>query len=190
MIEALKGWIISIVCTVIFVTIVELILPKGSIKKYVKLATGLLIMLVILAPIFNLISDSGAIEQKILSYTSSLSEYKKVDTKKAQEEFKNKTKETLVAGLKESISEDIKLKTGKNYSVVSIELENAKNELNFDGIKSVSLKKAEDKDKVVTVDKIEIGEGTKAENSEKDKEVLKVLEDDFGIKDSNVNFIK
>lgn len=189
MIEALKGWIISVVTTVIFITIIEIILPSGSIKKYVKLATGLLIMLVILSPIFKLINNSSSLEEQILSYSSSIADYKEVDTKKAQEEFKEKTKETLVAGLKKSICDEIKNKTGKEYTVTSIELSKAKNDFDFDGIKSITLKKSVGKDEVVTVDKIEIGE-TSEKGVEREEDVLRVLKSDFNVKDTEVKFIK
>lgn len=188
MMEALKGWIISIVSTVIFVTIIEIILPDGSIKKYVKLATGLLIMVVVLSPILKLVANSSGIEQSISSYVSSMSEYKSVDTKKASEDFKEKTRETFVAGLKSSIEEEIKSKTGKDYVVENIKLKTAENEFGFDEIKSLDIKKVKGKDEIHPVSKVEIGKTSKSESQPRDKEVLKVLKDGFNIKDTEVNF--
>lgn len=187
----LKEWIISVVTTVIFITIIELILPEGSIKKYVKLATGLLIMVAVLSPIFKILSDNISLNERISSYTSYISSYNQVDTKKANEEFKKKTRDTLIASLKENIPKEIKNKTGKEYVVIDLKLKKAKNDFDFDGIEYIEIKKVPKKEEIVTVDKIEIGEGSKTkQNATVENDVLKVLEKDFNVKGTGVKFVK
>lgn len=189
--EYLKDWIMSVVTTVIFITILELILPEGSIKKYVKLATGLLIMVAVLSPIFKIFSDNVSLNERISSYTANLSSYSKVDTKKANEEFKKKTKEAFVVSLKESIQKEIKNKTNKEYIVAELKIREAKNELDFDGIQYIEIKKVPKKEEVVTVEKVEIGEGSKTKQTvQRENDVLKVLEEDFNIKGTEVKFVK
>ncbi|GAA0177223.1 stage III sporulation protein AF [Clostridium sediminicola] len=52
--DYLESWIISICTAVFFITAVEMILPKNSIKKYAKLTLGLILVTVILNPIIKL----------------------------------------------------------------------------------------------------------------------------------------
>lgn len=191
MLDALKTWIISVVTTVIFVTVVEIILPEGSIKKYVKLATGLLVMIAVLSPIFKIISSNVNLSEKISSYTSSIASTNKVDIEKANEDFKKKTKEAFKNTLKENIEKDIKEKTGKAYSVVNIQLKKEKNELDFAAVDNIEVRKLSDNNKVVPVDKVQIGENSNIkEEVQREKDVLKVLENDFNIKNTDVKFVK
>ncbi|KMT21344.1 stage III sporulation protein AF [Clostridium cylindrosporum] len=190
MMDALKGWITSVVATVIIITIVELILPEGNIKKYVKLATGLLVMVAVLSPLFKILVGDFSLNEKISSYSEAISSYSKVDTKKAHEEFKTKTREAFKTSLKENISKEIKSKTGKDYIVTSIELKNDKNELDFKGIKWVEVKKSS-QGEVVTVNKVQIGDDSKPKDEvPREKDVLKVLEDSFNVKGAEVKFIR
>ncbi|MEG0371997.1 MAG: stage III sporulation protein AF, partial [Clostridium sp.] len=74
---------------------VELIIPKGNINKYVRLGTGLLVMVVVLSPIFKILNNNFNLEEGINSYTKSISAYEGVDTKKAQDKFKKSTQESF-----------------------------------------------------------------------------------------------
>jgi stage III sporulation protein AF len=54
----MKGWIINIVTTMVFVAFVEVLLPGGNMRKYVNLVIGLLVMLVIISPLIHLSAGS------------------------------------------------------------------------------------------------------------------------------------
>lgn len=69
--DYLETWIISICTAVFFITAVEMILPKNSIKKYAKLALGLILVTVILNPIIKLFDKEYDLEV----YSRQASEY-------------------------------------------------------------------------------------------------------------------
>lgn len=53
MIKFLSNWIEGIVIAVIIASIFEMLLPKGNIKKYVKIVLGIYIVFNIISPFFN-----------------------------------------------------------------------------------------------------------------------------------------
>ena len=54
MIELLKPWVINIVVITIFVIIADIILPEGSIKRYVRVIIGIFVLLAIIQPLINI----------------------------------------------------------------------------------------------------------------------------------------
>ena len=53
MLDFLKGWIEGIVVAVIVVSIFEMIIPNGNIKKYIKVVLGIYIVFCIISPFVN-----------------------------------------------------------------------------------------------------------------------------------------
>ena len=52
----LGDWVKNIVITMIFVTIVEIMMPSGSTRKYISLVIGLMVMFVIINPFLTLMA--------------------------------------------------------------------------------------------------------------------------------------
>lgn len=65
MVEFLKNWSLQIVIVTLFVTFIELILPNGSTKNYVKIITGLLLIIVIVNPFINIFNTDINIDKEI-----------------------------------------------------------------------------------------------------------------------------
>jgi stage III sporulation protein AF len=59
MISKINAWAQSIIIAVMISIIIEMLLPNGSNKKYVKVISGLYILYIIVSPIFNLDIDSS-----------------------------------------------------------------------------------------------------------------------------------
>jgi len=60
--EIIRNWIVAITVAILIGAMLETLLPDSSIKKYVKLAIGLAIIVIILAPVvgfFNGQTDVG-----------------------------------------------------------------------------------------------------------------------------------
>lgn len=55
MIAYLGGWIQQIVLLILMATFLDLLLPNNSMRRYVKMVVGLLIILVILSPVLDLL---------------------------------------------------------------------------------------------------------------------------------------
>ncbi|HEY4551908.1 MAG TPA: stage III sporulation protein AF [Bacillaceae bacterium] len=54
--DHLAGWVVNIIVFLMLAMIVDMLLPDSSMKKYVKLVTGLLLVAIILNPLFTLLS--------------------------------------------------------------------------------------------------------------------------------------
>ena len=57
MMEALRSWLVSVVCTAMTVSVAESIAPPGGLKKIVSLMGGFLILLVLVKPLEDLKTD-------------------------------------------------------------------------------------------------------------------------------------
>ena len=60
MISSISSWAEQIIITVIIATILEMILPKGNSKKYIKTVIGIYILYTIISPIITYISRRRA----------------------------------------------------------------------------------------------------------------------------------
>lgn len=97
MLDRISDLVGTIVIIIVLATFLDLIVPEGSIKGYVKLFIGLLILLTILNPIVSLLDSELAYEPEMIFEAKS-----PVDTKR-------KTPEDIVARGKKLKEEDIKL---------------------------------------------------------------------------------
>ncbi len=74
MIDFFKGYIEELIYVAIFVIIIELILPKGNMKKYVYSVVSIIIILLLISPVINLNGETsikGAIDNVIETISKS-----------------------------------------------------------------------------------------------------------------------
>ena len=57
--ELIKGFITTLVTTLIFITAIELVGPDNSMKKYLKFVMGLILVAVLLNPIVKFFTEGG-----------------------------------------------------------------------------------------------------------------------------------
>ncbi len=62
MVEFLKGWIMNIAALVLFIVLVEMLLPSGRMKKYAGLVTGVILIIAIINPFIKLLGDKAKLE--------------------------------------------------------------------------------------------------------------------------------
>ncbi|MBE4910455.1 stage III sporulation protein AF [Bacillus luteolus] len=55
--EFLADWITNIILFILLATVVEMLLPNSSMQKYVKMVVGLLLIVIILTPLFQLLTQ-------------------------------------------------------------------------------------------------------------------------------------
>ena len=60
--DSLTRWIRDIVLLVLYITFLEMLVPSGTMRKYVKLATGLIIIFAMLHPILNMLGGGFDLE--------------------------------------------------------------------------------------------------------------------------------
>ena len=80
MIASIKTWVENIIIVVIISIIIEMILPEGNNKKYVKVVSGLYILYVIINPILGLKSTIDLSElTNLISNSETTETYSETD---------------------------------------------------------------------------------------------------------------
>lgn len=141
MILAIKNWCEGIIIAIIISIIVELLLPNGNNKKYVKVVSGIYIMFVILNPILEMLKYDINFENM----------FNFGETQQVTQTMSQDIKDIYVVGIKESIKQDIE-KLGYNVETLEILLDS-----NYENIEKIELKVELKEDKVKAVEKVEIG---------------------------------
>jgi stage III sporulation protein AF len=186
MADFLRNWITNITVIIIFIMFLETIIPNNSMKRYINVIVGLLIIVVVIKP-FVLVKDyAGAFNAEFLETTSYIeqsgdgadsTEISKFQQQKAVEIFEN--------NLKSRIAKIVDNSTGSEYEGVSVnlELERDFESKDFGGIKSIEVSVSKRKKEIIEVDKIRIGAkvGT-AEN----KNVINKDKAEYNLNDSRI----
>lgn len=119
MIEFLGNWTKNIVYVIIFVTILEILLPNNSMRKYIRVVAGLLIMVVILTPITQLFDQNVKI-QDVLS--KSYVEMEQMDIKNQKEALKEEQNEMTIKLYKEKIENQMKTQLEENVQGIDVDV--------------------------------------------------------------------
>lgn len=137
MVNFIITWAKGIIVAVIIASIIEMILPNGSSKKYIKMVIGVYVVFNIISPIINKVTNNSFSLESIIDvnkYTNQLESYE-VSTKKLDNNNENNIKEIYVSNLETDMKSKLE---DKGYIVNSISIEI--NEDDEYSIKSVNLK--------------------------------------------------
>ena len=173
MVEFLSSWAGNITVSVIIATIIEMILPEGKNRKYIKTVIGVYILFVILSPIITKISGQEIDMQNIFEgYETTAIEASSLNTEES-------IKEIYLSNLKTDITSKLKQ---RGYEVLKIQVEIEENYEKINKI-IVSLKKAENS----IIKKVEIGkqEAEKLTTSEI-KEIKEYLSTTYDVQEKNI----
>ena len=130
MIEWLNEWAQGIIVAVIIATIIELILPKGNSKKYVKVIVGIYILFTIISPVIAKVKGNELNVNEILDTKKFEKELEKSDSKISEKLESNNSrsiKDIYVSNLTTDIKNKLK---EKGYNVVSSSI-NVKDDKNY-----------------------------------------------------------
>ena len=182
MIKFINSWTQGIILAVIIATIIEIILPEGKNKKYVKTVIGVYILFTIIYPLINKFTKVN-INSLLENTTKQMSTYQennslKIDTdkyiedtyrKKVEEDIKNKANEKKLNII--SLNVYIETEDEKRYGMLNslvMKVEKCKinnkeeNNTSVNQIKEINISKAmqnnevaEKKDKTVTEKEID-----------------------------------
>lgn len=164
MIEHINTWAQRIIIVVIISAIIEMILPKGNTKKYIKTIIGTYIVFIIIYPIIEGITGNEISLNEIIESTYESKELEEISpTIDTNLYIENEYKETL----KKEITEAV---LNKNYTVNNVDIEiETKNESKYGEILEITLnitKNNENTNKKIEEININIGEYEK-ENKDK-----------------------
>lgn len=195
MIKFLSSWAQGIIVAVIIAALIELILPNGSSKKYVKVVIGMYILFTIVSPIIKKIGGRDADSNKILDvekYEQQLAKSDNAISQKFEDNNSRNIKDIYVSNLKADISEKLKekgykvatsiieVKDDENYTIEKITLEVIKND------------QKTEKNNEIVINTIEIGSTEKMKNEkqltdDEKSEVETYISQTYGIDKKNIN---
>jgi stage III sporulation protein AF len=163
----ISGWIQGIIIAVIIGTIIEMLLPDGNCKKYVKVVIGVYILFSIVSPVITKVTGN----EFRVSDIYDINTYIEVSAKSSQENIENsqqnQIKQVYITNLKNDMKQKIQ---EKGYSVKSLTLE-ISNDEQYTLKKifaQVSKRKNEENNEVKGVNEINITISNTTENIEED----------------------
>ena len=125
----LNTWLQGIIVCVIIVTIIELILPSGSTKKYIKVVLGMFILINIITPVINKITKNNFEISSIINMDEYSKKMKTYETSSQNQVSSNANEQTIKQIYISKLEKDIKNKLKeKNYTVSKIKIEINENE--------------------------------------------------------------
>lgn len=201
MLENVKSWIIDIVVIVCFSVIIDMVLPKGNIKKYAKFIMGIIIIVVIISPIINIFKQPLDLDGHLDTISHQL------DGKEIKFNAKNyeqRQMENAVELFKRRLHTNIQHTIERNYDVkvVGIDLDMVDDPKdNFFGeIKEIRIiiGEASQKTSVETVPKVEIAPGnnkpakgdTVHTTTTIEKEIIKTIYKVYGVDENKIKITK
>lgn len=148
MIANINSWAQGIILAIIIATIIEIILPEGNNKKYVKTIIGIYVMFVIIHPLISIISNKKIDINKIIDDTN----YKlsKFESNDITLETNTYIEQTYKQKIEEDISKNLKEK-GYNIEFLNLYIE-IEDETNYGSINNIDMKVSKIKDKTMAED--------------------------------------
>lgn len=201
MISWLSKWVQGIIVAVIIATLIELILPNGSSKKYVKVVIGIYILFTIISPVIEKLKNDDFGINEILNtqkYEEELAKSDNTISAKLESNNSRTIKDIYISNLTidiqtklkekgyEVISANIKIKDDENYTIEKIiinlnKIENEKNEK--DNIENVNIEKIQIKENNATNN---INENAKTLTESQKKEIKDYLSKTYDIDAKNI----
>lgn len=163
MIEFFKNWCEGIIVAVVISIIIESILPEGNQKKYVKVVIGIYIIFTILNPFLGKLDTNMELPDSLDLPTIQTAT---MDTANIQKLYANGIGETL----KNAIEEEF------GYTVQNLEIDYDEN---YETIEQINLEIQ--KQGVAEIEKVEIGNQTKKEESTEYKEIKNYIVEQYEI---------
>ncbi|MDR7870010.1 MAG: stage III sporulation protein AF [Tissierellaceae bacterium] len=131
--EFIYSWIKDLVLLFIIITLVDLIMPKGSMRRYINFVVGLLIIFTVINPFINLVNVDFQLEKEV---------FRNIDSKfKYDEEILDRQDEQIESIYKEKIAREVKtfVEGNTEYKISILNVEIDKTEENFGAISYLDL---------------------------------------------------
>ena len=184
--EFISSWTQGIIISVLITTIIEMILPNGNSKKYIKMLLGIFIVFNIITPIVSKVTGKEFVIQEIKDLGKYIDGASQYSINKIDSDNSSNIKEIYILNLKKDIKSKLE---DMGYTVINVQI-SAKDDENFPIEKiSLNIKKQKDKkdsnnskeesniviNEIDKVNKISIDIDNK--NDEKGKENEKEIDD-------------
>jgi stage III sporulation protein AF len=143
--QFLTEWITNIILFVLLATIIEMLIPNSSMQKYVKMVTGLLLIVIILTPLLNLFKKDFDQLFSSLALTPILQEKNienviEMKKKEIQASQRAYILEQMAVQLKNEVEEELMQQYGFQVESVHVSINDEyKNEFNAEDIDSIEV---------------------------------------------------
>lgn len=195
MIEFLSNWAQGVIVAVIIATLIEMVLPNGSSKKYVKVVIGMYILFTIVSPIIKKVGGKDADLNAILNFEKYEQQIEKSDSsisKKFEDNNSRSIKDIYLSNLKADMSAKLKEK-GYEIDTLNIKVKDDEN-YTIDNI-SLKIMKAEQKQEEsneIRINTVEIGNTVTLKNEEnlsddEKNDVKKYISEAYDIDKKNID---
>ena len=194
MIEFLSSWAQGIIVAVIIATLIEMILPNSSSKKYVKVVIGMYILFTIVSPIIKKLGgkDINLNTINIEKYERQISKSDNTISRKFEDNDTRSIKAIYVSNLKADISanlkekgyeidtSDVQIKDDENYTIEKITL------------KLIKMEQKQEKNNEIVINTVEIGntisqKDSKTLSDDEKQEVKDYISETYDIDKKNIN---
>lgn len=167
MIIKIRQWCEGIIIAVIISIIIEMIIPEGKNKKYIKVIIGVYIMFVSLSPILEL-----------LDYDFNFNKNMNYNTIETSQSINNNIKDIYISGIEENLKNEIE--------ELGYEVENIKiyTDINYENIEKIELKIVGKKGEIKPVI---IGEDNTKNNYE---DIVEFINKNYFVVSKNIIFIQ
>jgi len=185
--DFLRNWITDITVIIIFIMFMDTIMPNNSMKRYINVIIGLLIIVVIIKP-FALVNEySESFNGEFIEASSFLEQGSSgVESSEITKYQQQKAIEIFEGNLKDKLASLIESNVGDEYKGVEVwlELDRDIESKSFGNVKAVKVQLGAAKKSVIEVDriKIEVNEGT-TEN----KNVINEDKVEYNLNDSKIS---
>ena len=194
MIEFLSSWAQGIIVAVIIATLIEMILPNGSSKKYVKVVIGMYILFTIVSPIIKKVGgkdiDLNTID--IEKYEQQIAKSDNTISRKFEDNNTRSIKDIYVSNLKADISAKLK---GKGYEIDTSDIQ-IKDDENYTiekiTLKLIKMEQKQEKNNEIVINTVEIGntisqKDSKTLSDDDKQEVKDYISETYDIDKKNIN---
>ena len=182
MINLINSWIKNIIVAVIITIIIEMILPEGKNKKYIKTVISIYIVFVVISPIFSKILNKKIDVSKIFDdYEIPEMQMNTIDNNTyIKEEYENKIKEDITMKLKNI-----------GYETVNMEIKISTKDESYGQIEKISLNVKKKNENIEKVEKVDIENKTTKEEvitlPEEDRnKIIEYLINNYGVEETNI----
>lgn len=190
----ISGWIQGIIIAVIIGTIIEMLLPDGNCKKYVKVVIGVYILFSIVSPVITKVTGNEFRVSDIYDINTYIEASTKSSQGNIENSQQNQIKQVYITNLKNDMKQKIQ---EKGYSVKSLTLE-ISNDEQYTLKKifaQVSKRKNEENNEVKGVNEINITISNTTENIEGDISISTKEQNDlkaylsgiYNLEEKNIN---
>jgi stage III sporulation protein AF len=194
MIEFLSSWAQGIIVAVIIATLIEMILPNSSSKKYVKVVIGMYILFTIVSPIIKKVGgkDINLNTINIEKYEQQISKSDNTISRKFEDNNTRSIKDIYVSNLKADISAKLKEK-GYNIDTSDIQIKDDENyTIEKITLKLIKMEQEQEKNNEIVINTVEIGntisqKDSKTLSDDDKQEVKDYISETYDIDKKNIN---